>query len=67
MRLPLTKKFIKNIVNGKWQIYDEDNENIYVYYTQMSFTYSYNEYYFCNEDKSFRLKDYKVKWFVSKK
>ena len=67
MQLVLTKRFIKNILNGKWQIYEEDNENMYVYYTQMSLTYAYNEWYFYNEDKSFRLKDFNVKWFISKK
>lgn len=62
----ISKKLIKNIVNGKWQIYEETSEEIYIYYTQMSFTYSYGEYYFYNEDKSFRLKDYNKKWFVCK-
>lgn len=60
----ISKKTITNIVNGKWQIYEEDEENMYVYYTQMSFTYSYGEYYFYNEDKSFRVKDYKKKWNI---
>lgn len=59
-------QLVKNIINGKWQIYEEDSENQYIYYTQMSFTYSYGEYYFYNQDKSFRLSDYKKKWFVAK-
>ena len=63
----ITKKAILNILNGKWQIYEEDNENMYIYYTQMSFTYSYEEYYFYNQDKSFRLKDYKKTWFIIKR
>ena len=58
---------IKNILKGKWQIYEEDDENRYVYYTQMSLTYAYGEWYFYNEEKSFRLKDYKKTWWITKK
>ena len=47
----ISLKAIKNILKGKWQIYEEDDENRYVYYTQMSFTYSYDEWYFYNESK----------------
>ena len=63
----ITLKKIKNILNGKWQIYEEDNENRYVYYTQMSFTYAYDEWYFYNEEKSFRLKEYKKTWWIAKR
>ena len=63
----MTNRAIKKIVSGKWQIYEEDENNMYVYYTQMSFTYAYGEYYFYNEDKSFRLKDYKKKWRIAKR
>lgn len=65
--LKLTKRFITNIVNGKWQIYEETNDEIFVYYTHTAFTYSYGEYYFYNDDKSFKLSDYNKKWRVNKK
>ena len=63
----ISRRFIKNIINGKWQIYEETENKLYIYYTQMAFTYSYGEYYFYNEDKSFRLKDYGTKWFITKR
>lgn len=63
----ITIKMIKNILSGKWQIYDEDNENRYVYYTQMSLTYSYDEWYFYNEEKSFKFSEYKKTWWVERK
>lgn len=62
----INKKTIKNILNGQWQIYEEDKENRYVYYTQMSFTWSYGEWYFYNEEKSFKLRDLGKKWFIQK-
>lgn len=62
----LSARTIKNIVRGKWQIYEEDEENRYVYYTKMAFTYSYDEYYFYNDDKAFRLSEYKKKWRIQK-
>ena len=62
----LSNRAIKNIIKGKWQIYEEDEENRYVYYTKMSLTFAYDEWYFYDDTKSFRFKDYKKKWWIAK-
>ena len=63
----LTYKQIKKVLNGKIQIYDEDEENRYVYYTQIFLAYRYDSWYFSNEDKSFKFEDYKKTWWLTKK
>ena len=62
-------EFMVQVVDGLGIFieYEEDEENRYIYYTQMSLTYAYDEWYFYNEDKSFRFKDYKKTWWVAKK
>ena len=62
----IPKRKIFAILKGTKQIYEEDNENRYVYYTQMSLTYSYDEWYFYNDDKAFRFSEYKKTWWISK-
>ena len=59
-------RLIKRVLNGKSQIIVETENELYVYYTKVSLTYSYGEWYFYDDQNSFRFKDYKKKWFISK-
>lgn len=62
----ISKRKIFAVIKGTKQIYEEDDENRYVYYTKMALTYNYDEWYFFNDDKAFRFSEYKKTWWISK-
>ena len=67
MRRKLTLVLINKILKGQKNIYEKSFVNgieLRNYYTQLSYTFNYGEWYFYNNDKSFPLKDFNKTWFV---